>query len=111
MLLLVVFLFLRGREECLKIWISYHEVESIKPGALELDWTWRLIAVEVAPFFSDLLKAFEHGTVELDESFGDDWLVFAFSPLDAHHGRKRTTSSNPFGRIRASEVLNARHVA
>lgn len=110
-LLLILFLLLSGGEEGFNIWIAYHVVGRSGSGAFELDWSWRLVAVEVAPFLSDLFEALEHGTVELDECFGDDWLVFSFSSLQTHHGWQRTACSNPFGGIRISKILDARHVA
>ena len=99
MLQFVVLLLFRGCEERFDVRISNHEVESVGSCTLELDRTWRLIAVQVSPFLSDLCEALEHRAIKLDKRFRDDRLVLSFSSFDAHHGWQRTASSNPFGWI------------
>ena len=84
------------RNKCCYIRVLYHEVECIRASSFKLDRTRRLVAIEIAPLLSDFFITFEHRAIKLDECFGDDWLIFTLSPLNAHHGWKGAACSNPF---------------
>lgn len=108
---LILLLSLSGCKEGLDIWVLNHEVKCIRAGTLELDRTWRLVTVKIAPFFAHLLEAFEHSTVKLNKGLGNNWLILALSAFNTHHGWKWAASCDPFVRVMLVQVLDAGHVA
>ena len=108
--LLILLLDLSGINEGVDIWVSDHVVEEVTAWSSKLNGSWRLVAVEIGPLSPDSLEALEHGAVKLDERLGDDRLVLTSSSLEAHHGWQWAARSDPFGGVRVSETLDARHV-
>lgn len=108
---LILLLSLSGSKEGLDIWVLNHEVKCIGAGTLELDRTWRLVAVKIAPLFAHLLEAFEHSTVKLNKGLSNNWLILALSAFNTHHGWKWAASGDPFVRVMLVQVLDTGHVA
>ena len=107
----ILFLLLSSVHHRVKVGILNHEVESIASNALKLNGSRRLIAIENGPLGSQSSISLKHGTIELDEGFGNNRLVFTLSTLNTHHGWERAAGSNPFLRVALTKIFDAGHVS
>lgn len=106
MTIFVSFLNICFINESVNIWLLHHEVPLLTCGACKLNWTWRLVTIEIRPLLSYSLKTFEHTFIKFDESLCDDGLVLTVSSFNTHHRGKWATSSNPVPGIRVTKVLH-----
>lgn len=95
----------------LNVWWLHHEINCITASALKLNRTWRGIAIEDGPFFSNSRVCLKHVAIQLDKRLLNHGLIFTKPAFYIHHSREGAASCNPISRVAISQILDATHIA